>query len=260
MQPDQVLSAHPQSKNRKLGTAAVVLYLLAAAMAGLAGWKIGESNREYATVPLEISSKAYQFAELNAETVRVNSINGSLVYGGLGLCLATGTILATKLSAPRDCPPIVQSLAAFVAVVALSAAPSFVMMPAFAAAADRDPGSLDLTMPLLIHLGLWGPIGAGIGLLFGTVRNRGVAGTIESTLAGAVGATLGTIMFEFLGAIVMPMDKTIEPMPGSERARLAAAMCISMGIMLSLIYSTLRSKHQGHDATTLPGTVGPTGA
>ena len=245
MHQDQDISTHQPAIHGKLSAASVVLYLLGAAAAGFAGWKIGESNRDYATVPLEISSKAYQFAELNAETVRVNSINGSLVYGGLGLCLAVGTILATKLAARGQCPPVLQSLAAFAAVVALSAAPSFVMMPAFAASADRDPGSLDLTMPLLIHLGLWAPIGAGIGLLFGILRNRGIAGTIESTLAGAVGATLGTVVFEFLGAIVMPTDKTNEPMPGTERARLAAAMCVSMGIMLSLLYSTIRSKHHG---------------
>lgn len=238
--------------NSKPGAGAVILYLLTAALAGFAGWKIGESNREYATVPLEISSKAYQFAELNAETVRVNSINGSLVYGGLGLCLAVATILSTKLAARGQCPPVLPSIAAFAGVVALSAAPSFLMMPAFAASADRDPGSLDLTMPLLIHLGLWAPIGAGIGLLFGILRKRGIAGTIESTLAGAVGATLGTVAFEFLGAIVMPTDKTNEPMPGTERARLAAAMCISLGIMISLLYSALRSKHEGRGPAITP--------
>ncbi len=243
---DQDISSQ-QPKHCKLGAAAAVLYLLGAAAAGFAGWKIGETNREYAKVPLEISSKAYQFAELNAETIRVNSINGSLVNGGLGLCLAVGIVLTTRLATRGQCSPAIQSIVAFAAVVALSAAPSFLMMPASAAAADADPGSLDLTMPLLIHLGLWAPIGAGIGLLFGVMRNRSIAGTIESTLAGTVGATLGTVVFEFLGAIAMPTDKTNEPMPGTERARLAAAMCVSMGIMLSLLYSTIRSKHHGRN-------------
>lgn len=220
----------------------VILYLLIATIAAFAGWKIGETNREFVTVPLDISSNAYQFAKLNAATLRANSINSALVYGGIGLCLSVGMILAAKLNSRESCPPAIRSLAAMMLTVAASAAPSFAMIPAFAESSDRDPGSLDLTMPLLVHLGLWCPIGAGVGLLFGITRRRTIGGTTESIISGTVGAVVGTVVYEFAGAILLPTDRTIEPLPATARARLVATMCVTLCITLSLLYSTVRSR------------------
>lgn len=232
-------SGHP-----KHPAIAGIVILLSSVAAGCAGWFLGERTREYAQVPLEISSKAYQFAELNAATLRVNSINGALVFGGLGLCLAIGSIIAWKLSCPGRGRHMLMIPASIAAVTALSAAPSFLLMPIHAAAAGQDPGSLDLTMPLLIHLGLFCPIGAGIGLTYGSLHGGSRKSVVDAIVAGLLGAALGTIVYEFAGAILLPTDKTNEPLPGTSLARLLAMLCVSLGIATALIFSNLKSRSQ----------------
>lgn len=219
-----------------------LIQLVTSAAAGFAGWSIGERTRDFARVPIEISSKAYQFAELNAATLKVNSINGAIVYGGFGLCLAIAASLAGMLVASGQKPRLFVVLAAVVAAAALSGLPSFLMMPMSAASADADPGSLDLTTPLLIHLGLWCPIGAGIGLVCGLMHGEDRKSIAERVVAGIVGAALGTVVYEFAGAISMPTGKTNEPLPGTESARLAAMLCVALGIGLAMVRVNLRPK------------------
>ncbi len=233
----------PSGKSSNPALAGLVI-LLCSATAGYAGWSLGERTREYAQVPLEISSKPYQFAELNAATMRVNSINGALVFGGLGLCLAIGAVVSVKLSGAGRGLPLLKIPASIIATTALGAAPSFLLMPLHASSSSQDPGSLDLTMPLLIHLGLFCPIGAGIGLTFGLLRAGSRKSVVDSIIAGIVGAALGTIAFEFAGAILLPTDKTNEALPGTAMARLMAMLCVSLGISLALIYLNFKNRRQ----------------
>jgi len=218
-----------------------ITQLLTTAAAGYAGWSIGERTRNFAEVPLEISSKAYQFAELNAALIRVNSINGAIVYGGLGLCLAIAATLAGRLATTGQRPRFFVGLVGVALATVLSGLPSFLMMPLSAASADADPGSLDLTTPLLIHLGLWCPIGAGIGLACGMLQGESRKTIADRVVAGIVGAALGTVVYEFVGAISIPTGKTNEPLPGTETARLAAMLCVAIGIGLAMTRVNLKA-------------------
>jgi hypothetical protein len=90
--------------------------------------------------------------------------------------------------------------------------------------ADAD----ELTLPLLVHLGMWGSAGIAGGLALGIgigSWNRGVTAMI----GGLVGAALGIAACEVAGAIVFPMAETNLPISLS----LGSRLMIHLGIAVS---------------------------
>lgn len=219
-----------------------VILIVFGILTGLAAWAVGERTRNYAEVPLEISSKAYQFSELNAATVRVDSINASLVHAGLSIPMALAMTIAGLLCARGSRTPQARLVVALLAAVILGALPAFLAIPLHASAADQDPGSLDLTMPLLTHLLLWVPIGAAGGLAFGLARYDSPKQVPQTILAGALGAALGTTVYEFAGAVLLPTDKTVMPLAATAKARLWAMVCVAVGTGVGLAVSEGRKR------------------
>jgi hypothetical protein len=212
----------------------IFLLLLLSGLAGGASWALAEKTGNLATIPLEISSKNYEYAELNAATIKVNTINGALVYGGLGLLLAAAVILALKLAGG------LQGKLAFAGLIlgALGGAlPCLVVMPLHWQNRNDDPSVLDLTMPLVYHAGLWVPIGLAVGLVFGYSRFGSFKAGSKELVTGGIGALVGTLIYEFVGAALLPMDKTVEPVAATPTARLLAHLAVSLGIALSLAWS-----------------------
>ena len=229
---ETVAGSSPQER-----TSPLALIALAAA-AGLASWLIGEQTREWAQIPLEISAKSYQFKELNAATIKVNSINGSLVYGVLGTltCLAL-----TAVFKPRR--PIKILVAGAIGTLA-GALPCFVVMPLHWMNRNQDPSVLDLTRPLLYHLGLWLPIGLAGGLAFGLGRGVPRPQWPGLMVSGMIGAMVGTLLYEFTGAIAMPMDLTVDPIAATAQARLLAHLAVPVCIAASLAVGASRKPKQ----------------
>lgn len=216
------------------------LALLAmAALAGLASWTIGEQTRELARIPLEISSKSYQFKELNAATIKVNSINGSLVYGVLGAMTCLALTAGVK---PRRLGRILAAVA--IGVIA-GAVPCFVVMPLHWMNRNQDPAVLDMTRPLLYHLGLWLPIGLAAGLASGLGRGVPRPQWLGLMVSGMIGALLGTVVYEFTGAIAMPMDLTVNPIAATAQARLLAHLAVPVCIAASLGVAGSRKPKNG---------------
>lgn len=219
----------PPQKRANLST----LMALAAA-AGLVSWLIGEQTHELAQIPIEISSKSYQFKELNAATIRVNSINGALVYGVLGALTCLALASGGKMGKPGG-------ILTAVGIGAIAGAvPCFVVMPLHWMYRNQDPSVLDLTRPLLYHLGLWLPVGLAGGLAFGIGRGVPRPQWAGLMITGLIGALVGTLIYEFTGAIAMPMDLTVDPMAATARARLLAQIAVPVCIAASLSYAGLR--------------------
>lgn len=209
-----------------------LLLIALAVLAGLVSWGIGEQTRELAQIPLEISAKSYQFKELNAATIRVNSINGALVYGVLGALTCLGLAVGLK---PRP----TARLLALVAIGAIAGAlPCFVVMPLHWMNRNQDPSVLDLTRPLLYHIGLWLPIGLAGGLAYSMGRGLPRPQWLGLMISGMLGALVGTLVYEFTGAIAMPMDLTVDPMAATAKARLLAHLAVPVGIAASLAYAS----------------------
>lgn len=217
------------------------LLLFLAGLAGLLSWAIAERTGNTASIPLEISAKNYQFKELNAATIRMNSINGALVYGGLGAitCLAIAcsfTNVAKKQRRQIIPSALIGAILGFIA----GSLPCFIVMRLHWMNRNNDPSVLDLTRPLLYHLGLWLPIGIAAGLVYGIhCRLRG-SSLIQSMVTGLFGALLGTFFYEFAGAILLPMDLTVDPVAATVKARLLAHLSVPIGISIGLIFANSR--------------------
>jgi hypothetical protein len=83
-----------------------------------------------------------------------------------------------------------------------------------------------LLPPLLMHGGIWGAIGAAGGLAFGLGRGgRGQA--VKALLGGLLGACLGTVLYELIGALVFPMSRTDQPSAAEWAPRLLARLLVA---------------------------------
>ena len=171
----------------------------------------------------------------------MNSINGALVYGGLGAitCLAIAcsfTNVAKKQRRQIIPSALIGAILGFIA----GSLPCFIVMRLHWMNRNNDPSVLDLTRPLLYHLGLWLPIGIAAGLVYGIhCRLRG-SSLIQSMVTGLFGALLGTFFYEFAGAILLPMDLTVDPVAATVKARLLAHLSVPIGISIGLIFANSR--------------------
>jgi hypothetical protein len=85
----------------------------------------------------------------------------------------------------------------------------------------------DLTLPLLVHLGMWGMVGLAGGLGLGL----GLGSTGRGALAvvgGVVGVAFGIALVEFLGAVAFPMAETNLPIS----IELGSRLLIHLGVAL----------------------------
>ena len=80
---------------------------------------------------------------------------------------------------------------------------------------------------MLVHGGIWGPIGAAGGLAFALGLGGGPRSAFRATLGGLVGASLGTVLFEIVGAWFFPLAKTAYPIAVGAGARLTARLLTS---------------------------------
>jgi hypothetical protein len=84
-----------------------------------------------------------------------------------------------------------------------------------------------LLLPLTVHGGIWGAIGAvgGLALALG-LNDRRLA--LHTLLGGLVGAVAGTLAFEIFNATVYPLIKVETLVPSERYARLAAHLCVAV--------------------------------
>src|SRR5205823_9248791 len=83
-----------------------------------------------------------------------------------------------------------------------------------------------LGIPLLIHIGLWSPLGAAGGWAFG--RGLGQDQIIpKALLGGFVGAVAGSILSDLVGALVFPLAMTARPISATWGSRLMARLLVT---------------------------------
>jgi hypothetical protein len=85
-----------------------------------------------------------------------------------------------------------------------------------------------LVMPMLIHAGIWVPIGAVSGVALGLGLGGGPMSTLRATLGGIVGAVIATVVFDVAGAVVFPLAKTTDLIATSPWARLAPRLLVAL--------------------------------
>ncbi len=108
---------------------------------------------------------------------------------------------------------------------------------------------MDITVPLLIHAAIWASAGAAAGLAFGLgARERGRR-LLQAALGGLFGAIVGAAVYELVGAVAFPLDKTVEPISLTWASRLLAhsAACLFAAIGITLSLSAAERTARGRD-------------
>jgi hypothetical protein len=215
-----------------------LLVLSLAILAGVAAWLVGESALDYFKPSDAAASQTYNFEPLNREMLGVSAHNGALTFGVLGGLLGLALGLAGGLSRRSGHGALMGAVAGLILGAAAGALPSFAVMPWQWRHRNDDPSTILLLTPLLVHLGLWSAIGLAAGLAFGIGSGASTPSRLcESALAGLVGAMLGTFVYEMLGAVLFPMDRTADPFSATSGTRLLARLCVAGFVGLFAIRS-----------------------
>ncbi|MFI5458558.1 MAG: hypothetical protein ACHRXM_24255, partial [Isosphaerales bacterium] len=135
-----------------------------------------------------VNSDAVSFVQQGAILGAVLGLAGGLARrsapGGLAAATATGLVLGT----------------------AAAAGAAYGLLPVYYR--NVDPQGNALTIPMLTHGGIWAAAGATAGLAFGLGRQGRWA---HSALGGLLGGVAGAIVYELVGAIAFPLNKTSQP-------------------------------------------------
>lgn len=113
---------------------------------------------------------------------------------------------------------------------AMAAAASHLLLPYYYW--SLKPESDSLTSPMLTHGGIWGAIGAAAGLAFGLGLGAGGrqawAQWARCALAGLLGGVAATMVYDLVGAVMFPLDKTSQPVSATLVTRLLAQFSVAL--------------------------------
>jgi hypothetical protein len=221
----------------------LLLALVAGAVAGMASWGVGEATVGRFVPSLLVSRAEFktqdeQVAEMLRLVHRRDTIRAMFAYGALGgfLGLALGLIGGL---AQRSVGLAVSAAAIGLLVGgAAGAGTTFGLLPSYFAAerASGDHFSSDITTPLLFHAAIWTAAGLAAGLALG-LGLGGWRRAFQAGVGGALGAVLGTFVYEVIGPFAFPNAATSEPFATERLARLMAHLSIALLVALGAAWS-----------------------
>jgi hypothetical protein len=155
-------------------------------------------------------------------------LGGSL---GLGLGVAGGLLRGSARSA---------GLGGLVGVIlggVAGAGAAKVLIPLY----FRNYSGVSLTVPLLVHAGLWISISLAAGLAFG-LGIGGPGRTIEAVTSAIAGALIATFTYEFAAVWLFPAAQTDRPLPLSSASRMFAYLVVALIIGAALAFGVTRRR------------------
>ncbi|HZW30256.1 MAG TPA: hypothetical protein VFF52_06070 [Isosphaeraceae bacterium] len=159
--------------------------------------------------------------------------NAALTFGVLGFCLGGCLGIAGGLARPSRAALVTAGLLGSILGPALAAGVTLAWLPSFLWARITY-SDYELIISLAIHGLPWGLAGAAAGLAFAVGLGEGRL--IGPTLAaGFVGAVLGTIAFDLIGAALFPFADTAEPIATTWPCRLLARMLVTAATAAAMI-------------------------
>jgi hypothetical protein len=221
---------------------------LAGLLAGLAAFALGEAA--YKRIPVQQLTFNTMGTMVTAATPATSAVaevrNAALAFGLLGLCLGGCLGLAGGWARGSATAAVTAGLLGAILGAAVPAGVSLATLQAFADARAR---ALDYDIPLsmLMHGAIWGLIGGISGLAFaiGTGRRGRL---VRAALAGFVGAVLGAVLFDLVGAVVFPRADTGDPVSTTWPSRLTARLLVALATAAGLIV--------GLSGTSTPRAIG----
>ena len=234
----------PTVADAPLRAGRVCAYVLAAGVAAaLASWGLGEAATDAFRPKTRVvqGSGGPMTIASPAELMATQSKNAALAYGLLGAVLGAALGLAGGLLRGSARAGANAALLGIVLGAALGVASTAALATIYHRFQDRyeENASPNLTVPLLIHGGIWATVGAAGGLAFG-IGAGGRRGP-RALLGGLVGAAIGAAVYELVGALAFPLDKTVEPISLTWGSRLLArssvALLAAIGVGCSAVAS-----------------------
>jgi hypothetical protein len=228
------------------------LAALGGLLAGLASFGVGEAV--YEIIPAEgIQQRdrrtGREFIGPSAETVNMAAAkNAALAFGALGLCLGGFLGIAGGLARRSTSATVTGGLGAGV---------SRALLP-FLIKAQHDYGENELIVSLIMHGSIWGLLGASAGLAFVVgLGERRLVG--RALTAGLVGAVLGAVAFEMIGAVSFTSANTNHPISDTWTTRMMARLLVTMGTAATLVLflSEPRSVVAKHQVDTAAPSLEP---
>lgn len=211
--------------------------IVAAVLGGLLGWLAGNEMarrlpwKEHAQVAIENGRDRLEvrgLLGLQNEAEKKSAVVGMGFLGSiLGSMLGVGGGLARR-SNPRAA--LGGGIGLFLGA-AVGAAVPWVLVPVFYRSISQPP---NLTLPLMVHTCMYSAIGSIAGLALG-IGLRGWAGAAKGLVAGAMGAGLGSLVFNIVHTIVFPLEWDFSPMPGNTTSRMIAHLCVALMSVVSVV-------------------------
>lgn len=153
----------------------------------------------------------------------------ALVYGAFGGLLGLGLGLAGGVTAGRTGSVKLAAAIGAAGGFAAGALAALAVLPPYLNWAGDSLG--DPLPSLAMHCGLWVPLGAVVGLALGVGR-CGFRRAAVFALGGALGAVVGTAIYEILGAVAFPLSETSDPVAGTWPARLLTFLLLAPAMAL----------------------------
>jgi hypothetical protein len=161
--------------------------------------------------------------------IKADTQNAALAFGLLGAILGLGLGITGGLvpEAIRIRRGAIAALTGLAVGGALGVGASLALVPVFNQARMANPLSLDLTIPMLVHAGIWAAVGAGGGLAFGLGLGGDRRRIARATIGGLVGGALAAVAYEMIGALVFPLADTPRPLSLTWGTRLLARLLVT---------------------------------
>ncbi len=242
--PNEVTASPPVMKTHDIGHGAWPwfgrarwLLLLAGLLSGLAAFAIGEFTHDL--IPPEKVKQNLMGSIVWVADRTTTSVawarNGAITFGVLGICLGGGLGVAEGLARRSTSAAITGGLVGSVLGAALGGGVSFALLPFFIDARFLH-FEYELQISMAMHGLLWGLLGAAGGLAFavGLGEDRRSA---QAMIAGLIGAVIGAVAYDIIGAIVFTGANTHDPISESWTTRLMASLLVTLGAAVAMALS-----------------------
>jgi hypothetical protein len=200
-------------------------------LAGGISWLIGESVLNAFRPPIEeqhVMGQVIMKASFHDQSA-ADFKNAALAFAVLGGVLGAALGLAGGLARNSTRAAARAAAIGLILGVVLGIGTSSAFLPLFFRALDvsKEELSRDLTLPLLVHCGIWSGCGLAGGLAFGIGLGGPRHRAINAAIGGLIGAALGAALYELIGAAAFPADRTAYPLAITWNARLLARLIVA---------------------------------
>jgi hypothetical protein len=250
---------------RPAATRLAIWALGAGLLAGAAAWLVGEATVDvFRPTMVTMDTPAGRMTAASVqELTRTDMKNAALAFAMQGACLGLALGLAGGLARGSAWSGAAAGLAGAVLGGALALGTSAVLQPVYYQNVQLDQIEQGLTVPMLVHGGIWGAAGLAGGLAFGLGLGRGRSSIARAAVGGLVGILLAAFVFEATAAMAFPKAATTRPLsltPGSRlMAKMLASLLAAAGIA-ALIASGREAPASGPESTRREPAAGPPAA